>query len=253
MLIADSLTLSEMRHVISPRNGLRCDSEITTSEAEPPNVQVARDNLTSRSIRGKIAAMWTPLNGQRTLSESFAGACGESRSRARYSHEHRHQSSKMLLFRPLAEERKRRRGRGIAVDRISPLSAMLSASHSSFRSSGVTVTHRKWRDRPCRVIVIVVILLICFSFSLFLCLSFSFSLPLPAPLFSSVWCISRNPSDVRVGSGFVFFVPRLPFSKRALKEKQTSDRKRKRERKREKERERERPVFRSLHGNDRST
>jgi len=117
--------------------------------------------------------------------------------------------------------------RGIAVtplDRVSTLSAMLSASHSSFRSPGVTVTHRKWRPAVPRHSHR--------GHSAYLFLSFP---PSPPSLFSAVWCISRNPSDVRVGSGFVFFVPRLPFSKRALKEKQTSDGKRKQERERERD------------------
>lgn len=49
------------------------------------------------------------------------------------------------------------------------------------------------------------------------------SSPFPSsPSFAfSAWRISRNPNDVRAGSGFVFFVPGPPFSKRALKEKRT--------------------------------
>lgn len=123
------------------------------------------------------------------------------------------------------------------------------------RNSRVAVAHRKWKRRPRhshRVVILCISLAARPPFSLTVPRAAAGSLcffppPVAPPFAFSAWRISRNPNDVRAGSGFAFFVPGPPFSKRALKEKRTLTAGGWRGG------EGGRTVFRSLHGNDRST
>jgi len=126
------------------------------SRAERPRSQVALDNLTSRSIRGKVAAMWTPLNGRQTPGQKAVGACDAANReelRAFFAQASPPKQREMILLQLLGERRKEGRGgRAITVtpvDRVSALSAMLSASsHSSFRSSARSHGHAQEVERP---------------------------------------------------------------------------------------------------------
>lgn len=105
-----------------------------------------------------------------------------------------------------------------------------------FRNSRVAVAYRKWKRRPHRTaphpaaprhshrghsihLSLAARPLFFSRYPSYRCKPLSLSLSSSRVL--SAWRISRNPNDVRAGSGFVFFVPGPPFSKRALKEKRT--------------------------------